>query len=121
MLLDERQCAFDLIRANVNPPPAQLDERLLELRQHLELVAGQRLIAERKLPVIADQAVEVEQAQPFGAGWIGLSRGPKSYADIQSRIEPRQQDAKTASLEQHGLVPHQIGSLASGQRTPLGS
>ena len=121
VLLNEGQRAFDLIRLDVDPAAAQLDQRLFELRQHLELVAGEGLVAEGELPVVGDQAVERQQRRTVAAARLRFARSAQAQANVETRVEPWQQHPEAAGLEQQRLVAHQVRRLARRERARLGT
>src|SRR5581483_9813484 len=79
---EQRQCRGDLIRAQLHPATTYLDQWLLQGCERLKLVAGERLLAQRDLPVVGDQRIKPHRAHPGGAARAGpLLVQPNANAD----------------------------------------
>ena len=118
--LPEGNGRLDLVRLEQHPLAAHLDQRHFERRKPLELLVGQRLVAQGQFPVKLHQGVHGQDTLTADSGW-GLETGP--YTQTRAGFVPPggHQHAKAAALQQRSHLAQKGVRLVYGQGAGLGA
>ena len=116
------QGGVDLLGRHVDPLPAQANERLLHLRERLQLGRRQRIVAERDLPIDVDQLLEPDsRAALLHLRAAHLGPHPEPQARALPGPPRRKEHAEARLLEggrrlrQEGVRPVRVGRVAGGR------
>ncbi|MNS99907.1 hypothetical protein D3C72_1343220 [compost metagenome] len=118
LAVEEAKRALDLVGVELDPLAAQLEQRHLHGHQPLEVLARERLVAQRQAPVVVDQGLVTDLA---GGAVVLLAHGD---FDAQARpvgAPPRRHEHGEAGLFEvrHGLAQEGVG-LGGGQIDGVG-
>ena len=111
---------LDLLRLQHHPLAAHPHQRHFERGQPLELLAGERFVAQGQFPIELHQRIHVEDALPHNVG-RGFEFGP--HAQPRAGLFPpgRHQHAKAAPFQQRPHLAQKSVGFAHRQSAGLGA
>jgi hypothetical protein len=102
---------LELLGAQLDPTAPDLDQRLLEPCERLELLEREPLIAQRHLPIEVHERLLAEGRGSRGPARRGTAT-PQPDVDPQAALQPRHEHAHPIGAQEERLLAHELMGLA---------